>query len=211
MKHNIWRCFGLSKVVSQGTRSCLIFLDMVPQQRNYIVDEADGFDETLCPLDFETQGMIVDNEINATIVRSLPPGVKLHAIIDACHRSGRYAWEDHHPRTGAWKGTSGGEVISKPLLIQLLYLSPKVTSTGAMPFAFIQAVERGHTTIYRSMLNAMRSTIRKTDNDIGGGGVVVMTLLTMLLTGGSGGMGLTQTPQLTANEPFDAYSKPFSL
>ena len=55
------------------------------QQRNYTGDEVDGFDETLCPLDFETQGMIVDDEINATLVRPLPRGAKLHAIIDACH------------------------------------------------------------------------------------------------------------------------------
>lgn len=55
------------------------------RQRNYNGDEVDGYDETLCPLDFETQGMIVDDEINATIVRPLPHGVKLHSIIDACH------------------------------------------------------------------------------------------------------------------------------
>lgn len=55
------------------------------QQRNYSGDEVDGYDETLCPTDFETQGMIVDDEINATIVRPLPRGAKLHAIIDACH------------------------------------------------------------------------------------------------------------------------------
>uniref|UniRef100_A0A2P2JM41 Uncharacterized protein MANES_01G273100 n=1 Tax=Rhizophora mucronata TaxID=61149 RepID=A0A2P2JM41_RHIMU len=55
------------------------------RQRNYSGDEVDGYDETLCPLDFQTQGMIVDDEINATIVRPLPQGVKLHAIIDACH------------------------------------------------------------------------------------------------------------------------------
>ncbi|CAK9157945.1 unnamed protein product [Ilex paraguariensis] len=55
------------------------------QQRNYTGDEVDGFDETLCPLDFEAQGMIVDDEINATIVRPLAREVKLHAIIDACH------------------------------------------------------------------------------------------------------------------------------
>ena len=55
------------------------------QQRDYSGEEADGYDETLCPVDFETQGMIVDNEINATMVRPLPRGVKLHAIIDACH------------------------------------------------------------------------------------------------------------------------------
>lgn len=55
------------------------------QQRNYNGDELDGYDETICPVDFETQGMIVDDEINATIVRPLTHGVKLHAIIDACH------------------------------------------------------------------------------------------------------------------------------
>ncbi|KAL0397419.1 UNVERIFIED_CONTAM: Metacaspase-1 [Sesamum calycinum] len=55
------------------------------QQRDYHGEEVDGHNETLCPVDFETQGMIVDDEINATIVRPIPPGVKLHAIIDACH------------------------------------------------------------------------------------------------------------------------------
>ena len=28
------------------------------------------------------------------------------------HRSGQYMWEDHRPRSGVWKGTSGGEAIS---------------------------------------------------------------------------------------------------
>ncbi|KAL1533086.1 metacaspase-1-like [Salvia divinorum] len=74
----------------------------------------------------DSLGIIVDNEINARIVRPLPAGVKLHAVIDACHsstmldlpylckmeRSGRYSWEDHRPPSGAWKGTSGGEAIS---------------------------------------------------------------------------------------------------
>lgn len=49
------------------------------------MDEIDGCDETLCPVDYETQGMLLDDEINATIVRPLPHGAKLHAIIDACH------------------------------------------------------------------------------------------------------------------------------
>ncbi|CAI9774049.1 unnamed protein product [Fraxinus pennsylvanica] len=198
------------------------------QQRNYTGDEIDGYDETLCPLDYETQGMIVDDEINATIVRPLPPGVKLHAIIDACHsgtmldlphlcrmdRTGRYRWEDHRPRSGAWKGTNGGEVISfsgcddDQTSADTAALS-KVTSTGAMTYAFIQAIERGQGNTYGSILGAMRSTIRKTDDEIGGS--VVTTLLTMLLTGGSAGIGMTQEPQLSANEPFDVYTKPFSL
>lgn len=48
-------------------------------------DELDGFDETLCPLDYEINGMILDDEINETIVRPIPRGAKLHAIMDACH------------------------------------------------------------------------------------------------------------------------------
>ncbi|KAG5533650.1 hypothetical protein RHGRI_027735 [Rhododendron griersonianum] len=198
------------------------------QQRNYNGDEVDGFDETLCPLDFETQGMIVDDEINATIVRPLPHGVKLHAIIDACHsgtvldlpflcrmdRTGRYVWEDHRPRSGVWKGTSGGEVVSfsgcddDQTSADTAALS-KVTSTGAMTFSFIQAVERDQATTYGNMLTAMRSTIRNTDNGLGGG--VVTSLLTMLLSGGSLGAGMRQEPQLTANERFDVHSKRFSL
>ncbi|XP_030517897.2 metacaspase-1 [Rhodamnia argentea] len=204
------------------------------RQRNYNGDEVDGYDETLCPLDFETQGMIVDDEINATIVRPLPHGVKLHAIIDACHsgtvldlpflcrmdRSGRYIWEDHRPRSGVYKGTNGGEAISfsgcddDQTSADTSALS-QITSTGAMTFCFIQAIERGHGSTYGSILNSMRTTIRNTGNDGGGigvGGGVVTSLITMLVTGGSliGG-GLRQEPQLTACQTFDAYTKPFSL
>lgn len=201
------------------------------QQRNYSGDEADGYDETLCPLDFETQGMIVDDEINATLVRPLPPGVKLHAIIDACHsgtvldlpflcrmnRSGQYVWEDHRPRSGAWKGSGGGEVISfsgcddDQTSADTSALS-QVTSTGAMTYCFIQAIEHGQASTYGSVLNSMRAAIRNTGsggNSLGGG--VVTSLLTMLVTGGSASGGLRQEPQLTACEPFDVYMKPFSL
>lgn len=199
------------------------------RQRNYNGDEVDGYDETLCPLDFETQGMIVDDEINATIVRPLPHGVRLHAIIDACHsgtildlpflcrmsRSGQYVWEDHRPRSGVWKGTSGGEVISfsgcddDQTSADTSALS-KITSTGAMTFCFIQAIERGHAGTYGSILNSMRTAIRNTGSSGGGGGDVT-SLVTMLLTGGSIGGGLRQEPQLTACQPFDVYTRPFSL
>jgi metacaspase-1 len=51
-------------------------------------DEADGYDEALCPVDFDDPhggGVILDDEINATIVRPLGKGVKLHAFVDTCH------------------------------------------------------------------------------------------------------------------------------
>ncbi|KAM7263389.1 hypothetical protein ACFE04_001072 [Oxalis oulophora] len=47
--------------------------------------EGDGFDETICPVDFAENGMIRDNELYTTIVKPLKKGTKLHAIIDACH------------------------------------------------------------------------------------------------------------------------------
>ncbi|KAJ8540185.1 hypothetical protein K7X08_026574 [Anisodus acutangulus] len=185
------------------------------QQRNYTEDEVDGYDETLCPLDFKTQGMIVDNELNATLVRPLPCGAKLHAVIDSCHSGTMLdlpiffvGW------TGAWKGTNGGEVISfsgcddhqKSADTDSL---SKVTSTGAMTFSFIQAIERGQGTTYGSILNAIRSFIRGSDSDLGSN--IVTFLLTMLITGGSVGFGMRQEPQLTSNEPFDVYTRQFSL
>ncbi|KAL2892603.1 Metacaspase-1 [Bienertia sinuspersici] len=211
------------------------------RQRNYTGDEVDGYDETLCPVDFETQGMIVDDEVNAAIVRPLPRGVKLHAIVDACHsgtildlsylcrmnRSGQYAWEDHRPRSGVWKGSNGGEVISisgcddDQTSADTAALS-QITSTGAMTYCFIQAIERGQASTYGSMLNSMRSAIRNVGNGSGGGlgplgaalggGGAVTSLLNMLVSGGSASTGgLSQEPQLTACEPFDVYRKPFSL
>lgn len=55
------------------------------QQRDTRGEELDGMNETLCPVDFSTAGMITDDEINDTIVKPLPHGVRLHAVIDACH------------------------------------------------------------------------------------------------------------------------------
>ncbi|KAJ6748277.1 METACASPASE-1-LIKE [Salix purpurea] len=198
------------------------------QQKDSDGDDLDGYDETLCPTDFETEGMIVDDEINAVIVKPLTHGVKLHAIIDACHsstvldlpflcrmdKSGKYVWEDHRPRSGAWKGTSGGEVISfsgcddDQISAETSALS-KITSTGAMTYSFIQAIESGHGNTYGSMLKAMRTTIHKKINEPGGG--KLPSLISMLLPGGLFRGGIRQEPQLTANEQFDVYSKHFSL
>ncbi len=67
--------------------TCLVFhfSGHGSQKRAVGRDEADGYDETICPSDFQRAGQIVDNELNQMLVRPLPPGVVLHCVIDACH------------------------------------------------------------------------------------------------------------------------------
>jgi len=48
-------------------------------------DEDDGYDEMLCPLDYETNGFIVDDDIKRDFIDLLPSNVKLFMLVDACH------------------------------------------------------------------------------------------------------------------------------
>eukprot|EP00040_Diaphanoeca_grandis_P015417 m.78676 g.78676 ORF g.78676 m.78676 type:complete len:143 (+) comp25140_c0_seq2:29-457(+) len=48
-------------------------------------DEVDGYSEVLVPVDSNVNGHVDDKFINRMLVNPLPPGVTLHAVIDACH------------------------------------------------------------------------------------------------------------------------------
>ncbi|KXS14033.1 hypothetical protein M427DRAFT_124577 [Gonapodya prolifera JEL478] len=48
-------------------------------------DEADGNDETIVPLDYESAGQITDDEIFEIMVKPLPEGCHLTCIFDSCH------------------------------------------------------------------------------------------------------------------------------
>jgi hypothetical protein len=48
-------------------------------------DEKDGNDETLCPVDYASAGMIIDDELHEILVKPLPKGCKLVAVFDCCH------------------------------------------------------------------------------------------------------------------------------
>ncbi|CAO1621815.1 unnamed protein product [Parajaminaea phylloscopi] len=48
-------------------------------------DEADGMNETILPLDFQSTGQMEDDELHAIMVRPLPMGCRLTAIFDSCH------------------------------------------------------------------------------------------------------------------------------
>jgi len=47
--------------------------------------EEDGMHETLCPVDFQQAGMITDDQMNEMLIRQLPEGARLTAVMDCCH------------------------------------------------------------------------------------------------------------------------------
>ena len=47
-------------------------------------DELDGKDETICPHDYATAGMIKDDDFRS-LLTGLPAGVNLDVILDSCH------------------------------------------------------------------------------------------------------------------------------
>merc|ERR1711988_1369240 len=48
-------------------------------------DESDGLDETIMPMDYHTAGHIIDDDLNDLLVKPLPAGVRLLALMDCCH------------------------------------------------------------------------------------------------------------------------------
>ena len=73
--------------------------------------EKDGYDEALCPVDMEENGLLVDDELNEILVQPLPAGVRLTCFLDACH-SGTgmdlpYHWSPYTEGTG-WQLDQGG-------------------------------------------------------------------------------------------------------
>ncbi|KAI5818959.1 peptidase C14, caspase domain-containing protein [Pyronema omphalodes] len=48
-------------------------------------DEADGYDECICPLDAQYSGLIVDDLMHDIMVKPLKKGVRLTAMFDCCH------------------------------------------------------------------------------------------------------------------------------
>lgn len=54
-------------------------------QKRRAGDEDDGRDEVLCPVDFNTAGFIVDDDLRKMLVDPLPEGAILRVLFDQCH------------------------------------------------------------------------------------------------------------------------------
>ncbi|KAK1756610.1 peptidase C14, caspase domain-containing protein [Echria macrotheca] len=48
-------------------------------------DRSTGFDDTICPVDFETNGQITSDTLHRTIVSPMHPAARLTILFDCCH------------------------------------------------------------------------------------------------------------------------------
>ena len=48
-------------------------------------DEDDGYDEALCPLDYNDNGMLIDDELFDILIEPLSQGVHMVSLMDCCH------------------------------------------------------------------------------------------------------------------------------
>ncbi|XP_027106258.1 metacaspase-3 isoform X1 [Coffea arabica] len=209
---NIIRAFDwLVKDSQSGDSLVFYFSGHGVRQLDHDGDEIDGFDEAICPLDFETAGIIIDNEINKMIVEPLKQGVTLHAIIDACHSGtvldlprvydhNRGRWKDNYPASGAYKGTSGGKAIcfsaceDYQQASDTSAFSPEMA--GAMTFTFIKAVVENKEITYHGILDFMHNAIENANKSQRGCGMLNRMFYPKML----------QDPMLSSSESFNVNS-----
>ncbi|KAE8697908.1 Detected protein of confused Function [Hibiscus syriacus] len=178
-------------------------------------DEVDGFDETICPLDFKEAGMIVDNDLNNLIVRPLTHGVTLHAIVDACHsgtildlhkvyNSVLRKWEDSSPPSGVYKGTNGGLEISISACLdnQAAADTSAFTSgkmNGVLTYILAEILKKLPGPTYGDLFDLIRETIENFNQS----GCLANTRILRRLFDSS----FSQTALLSSTAEFDVYKK----
>ena len=218
-KHNIlfwmrWLVDGMKA----GDVAVLHFSGHGSNQPNEDGTEEDGFDETMIPLDYETAGQIVDDEIFATLVRPMPPGTRLTAIVDCCHSGSMLdlpfeftadraeGVESSYYSTGsaaAFRRVSdkvggGGDVV------MFSGCSDSQTSADATGFKFAtpsQTQHAGHAG--GACTNALSEVLT------GSSGLSFAQIL-VKMRANLAKRGFTQVPQLSCTRPIDL-SKPFSM
>ncbi|XP_021684099.2 metacaspase-1 isoform X2 [Hevea brasiliensis] len=187
------------------------------RQRDFNFDERDGFDETICPVDFLKEGIILDNYINSTIAQPLPPGVILHAIVDSCYSgtildlvhvyNREKQWEDNSPPNGTRKHTNGGFAISisacedNQMAADTGVFTEKERN-GALTYILVEIVKKRPGATYGDLLDMIHETIDAVNNS--------GSLFSKILRSKSHEK-LLQKPQLSASEPFDVMRKHFIL
>ncbi|XP_050210260.1 metacaspase-1-like [Mercurialis annua] len=188
------------------------------RQPDFNNDEQDGYDETICPVDFMEQGMILDNYINAAIVHPLPKGVTLHAIVDACHSGTvldlvhvydrtRKKWKNNSPPNGSRKHTNGGLAIcisaceDSQMAADTTAVSGKGMN-GALTYILIEIVRKYPGPTYGDLIDMIQETIDAVNNS----GCLPVKIIRSVLQN-----RLLQNPLLSASEVFDVKKKHFIM
>ncbi|XP_025014335.2 metacaspase-1 isoform X2 [Ricinus communis] len=189
------------------------------RQPDFDGDELDGFDETICPVDFMEAGMIFDNEIFLTIVQPLPKDAKLHAIVDACHSGSildlsfvynreRKIWEYNVPPSVPIKQTNGGLAITisacrdDQVAADTDAFSADSTMSGALTYTLTSIMKDRQEITYGDLLDTIYRSIEAADQQ----GCLAYRVLKRMLNA-----RLLQKPQLLSSEPFDVYQTYFVL
>lgn len=63
---------------------CISYSGHGSNQKDVSGDEADGMDEGLVPVDFESSGLLLDDELNA-LMRTVNTRTQVYWFVDACH------------------------------------------------------------------------------------------------------------------------------
>eukprot|EP00045_Choanoeca_perplexa_P010978 m.114164 g.114164 ORF g.114164 m.114164 type:complete len:451 (-) comp15468_c0_seq1:992-2344(-) len=216
----------LVKGASAGDKLFFHYSGHGGQKRDRDGDEADGYDETLLPLDFQRAGQITDDEIHERMVMPLPEGCVLHCVIDACHSGSVMDLPYMLSRDDrTWKR----ERVLKHSRAWVVCFSAcddtqtsadtsalaKTAHTGAMTFCFIEAIEGGYGDTYRGIMARVRDRLKNAKTTAGGGfsfqspEQMVGGVLQMLMSG-SGfrpSSGFPQKPQLSTSHEFDPNSR----
>eukprot|EP00933_Yihiella_yeosuensis_P061771 TRINITY_DN64617_c0_g1_i1.p1 TRINITY_DN64617_c0_g1~~TRINITY_DN64617_c0_g1_i1.p1 ORF type:complete len:373 (+),score=62.16 TRINITY_DN64617_c0_g1_i1:60-1178(+) len=156
--------------------------------------EEDGMNETILPVDFETAGMMTDDQLGDFIVKPLPDGVKLISVMDCCHSGtgldlpfswdqGRRMWREevnpYHSK-GDVLMFSGCEDDDTSSDASTFFGA----AGGAMSTAFCDCLRQNPNPTYPELLDKMHSHLWN--------------------------RGFSQRPCLTSSQPFQV-DRPFSF
>ncbi|KAG2030792.1 caspase domain-containing protein [Suillus americanus] len=147
------------------------------QIRDLDGDEVDGYDEFICPVDYQQSGVINDDEIHEIMVKPLAAGSRLTALFDSCH-SGTvldlpYLYDSRQCKFT--DGVTPDARIRKCSQAEVFCFSgcgdseesesvvmPGQPIGGLMTFAFIHVFSRTQAIAFRSIFEQIRAFVRAT-------------------------------------------------
>jgi len=156
--------------------------------------EEDGMNETILPVDFESAGMMTDDQLGDLIVKPLPEGVRLTSVMDCCH-SGTgldlpFTWDQ---RRGSWREETNPYHSMGDVLMFSGCEDDDTSSDassmygaagGAMTTALCDVLRRNPNPSYPQLLDMLHQHLRRG--------------------------GFSQRPVLTSSQQFH-FDRPFSL